>query len=420
MNVLRTSFTRGLVRSVTRVPLTKPQSVAFASTQKDEPKSILTDDLLAKAGVETENTKSADEANSNRRYRKTASDEKREKNFNRGWIVALAASLAGAGYLTRNWDSDEEQAAVDGKSVDNGYTPQLMYARLNKRFNSLFISTFEEPAYPDLLPPPPPEPYRRPLTLVLNLEDLLIHSEWSTKSGWRTAKRPGLDYFLAYLSSYYEIVVFSNHPMAFSERTVAKLDPYHAFISYPLFREHARSKDGKIVKDLSYMNRPLEKLLLIDVNEDATLLQPENSIVLAPWDGQKDDVLIKMIPFLEYLATQPVKDIRPILNSYPDKSQIATEFARRESILRANFEKENKNKGNSGFSLLGVQSSKGSKFPLDVIREQGQMQYESFMKYLRENGDKLLEEEKKMMEQQKMSLGSMLSGEQPTVPVQEK
>ena len=29
-------------------------------------------------------------------------------------------------------------------------------------------------------------------------------------NGWRTAKRPGVDYFLAYLSQFYEIVIFTS------------------------------------------------------------------------------------------------------------------------------------------------------------------------------------------------------------------
>ena len=29
-------------------------------------------------------------------------------------------------------------------------------------------------------------------------------------NGWRTAKRPGVDYFLAYLSQFYEIVIFTE------------------------------------------------------------------------------------------------------------------------------------------------------------------------------------------------------------------
>ena len=28
--------------------------------------------------------------------------------------------------------------------------------------------------------------------------------------GWRTAKRPGVDYFLAYVSQFYEVVIFTS------------------------------------------------------------------------------------------------------------------------------------------------------------------------------------------------------------------
>lgn len=60
---------------------------------------------------------------------------------------------------------------------------------------------------------------------------MLVHSSWDVSScapsraetvadpfglqiehGWRTAKRPGADYFLAYLSQFYEIVLFTTQP----------------------------------------------------------------------------------------------------------------------------------------------------------------------------------------------------------------
>jgi len=56
-----------------------------------------------------------------------------------------------------------------------------------------------------MLPDQLPEPYGRPYTLLLDLDDFLIHSEWTREHGWRTAKRPGLDYFLGYLAQFYEV-----------------------------------------------------------------------------------------------------------------------------------------------------------------------------------------------------------------------
>ena len=85
-----------------------------------------------------------------------------------------------------------------------------------------------------------PVPHQKPYTLLLSIDDLLVTSTWDVSSfvttvilnptpllsrvsrlnhtnnflqrqhGWRTAKRPGVDYFLAYLSQFYEIVIFTT------------------------------------------------------------------------------------------------------------------------------------------------------------------------------------------------------------------
>lgn len=407
-----------------------------ASKKAQSSQSILTDDMLAKAGFDddpkkafaegsaTEGAEGAEGAaegsgdadaevgdRSARRKRRaqTSKDLQRERYANWFYISLLVGAVAGAGYLARDWDSAEEQQRLDSDgAIAGGYSPSLVYGRFNKRLGLLF-TFFQEPAFENLLPPPAPEAYRRPLTLVLTLDDLLIHSEWDTKHGWRTAKRPGLDYFLGYLLQYYEIVIFGLNLQMFSEKAVSKLDPLHAYVSYALYREACRYKDGKLIKDLLLLNRDLGKTILVDVSPELWALQPENAIPMQPWDGKPDDTLIKLIPFLEYLATQPVKDVRPILNSFGDKLDVIGEFAKREEQLRLKWRQENahlfKERPNAGTFLallMGVplsQVQKQPKMPLDVIREHGQMQYEHFQKYLKENAPKFMEEEQKLKEE---------------------
>ncbi|CAK9435595.1 uncharacterized protein LODBEIA_P03220 [Lodderomyces beijingensis] len=422
------------------------QPIRFASSKqgnsadkkKDEkPESILNDDMLARAGFEDVDPKQqsvakedgeseslGDEDDKNaagsgpqgsrkRRRAQTSKDRQRERYANIFYMTTFAGALLGLGYMSRDWDSGKEQEDLDGKNIANGYTPGLMYERLSKRLGSLF-TFFSEPAFENLLPPPAPEQYRRPLTLVLTLDDLLIHSDWDTQHGWRTGKRPGLDYFLGYLSQYYEIVLFCTNSQFYSEKAVGKLDPFHAYISYALFREGCRYKDGKIIKDLSLLNRDLGKTVLIDVDEDSASLQPENAIIVEKWDGRPDDYLIRMIPFLEYLATQPVKDVRPILNSFQDKSNIVDEFTEREKKLRQQWAKDHKNSGqpNAGTFLakfLGMPVPE-QKMPLDIIREHGQLQYQHFQKYLQENAAKFLEEEQKLKNEfGKMTLNKLIT-----------
>lgn len=79
-----------------------------------------------------------------------------------------------------------------------------------------------------------------------------------------------------------------------------KLDPFTLYLPYKLFREATRSVNGKVVKDLSYLNRDLSKVIMLDINADHAALQPENAIIMKPWDGKpRDQGLIEMIPFLE-------------------------------------------------------------------------------------------------------------------------
>ena len=42
-----------------------------------------------------------------------------------------------------------------------------------------------------------------------------------------------------------------------------KLDPYNFFIMYKLFREATRSTENGPVKDLSYLNRPLDRVIIV-------------------------------------------------------------------------------------------------------------------------------------------------------------
>ena len=410
-------------------------------------KSILDEDMLAKAGVETEEPQSTSKSKatssskerqqeeyeeeekrdkdefestkSRRNNTKSTIDKKKEFYSRVFWYSFLAANLGFLGYMARDYDPNEEPELY--VEEENGYTPGLIFKRLRKRLLGV-SDVFSEPAFTDLLPPRTPGQYAPPYTLVLELDDFLIHSDWDYKKGWKTAKRPGLDYFLGYLSQYYEIVIFSRSSMAFAEPTVLKLDPYHAFISYSLFKEVCRSKDGKLVKDLSLLNRDLSKVIIIDPDENCYSMQPENAIPVDKWEGQKDDGLIKLVPFLEYLATSRTPDVRQTLNSFQDKKHIPEEFAVREHQMREEWQIQQEKKKGSDWLMkaLGIPPSmRGSKkHPLDQIRENGQRNYLHMYNYLKEHGDRLLQEEqektKELMADQKLTLGKIVNEGMPT------
>jgi import inner membrane translocase subunit TIM50 len=168
--------------------------------------------------------------------------DKRRDAMAKWFYIAFGLLLSTGGvYLGRNWDTEaEERAHLDAPS---GWSFPLFWERIKARVNGQ-RSYYTEPTFPKLLPDMDPAP---PYTLVISLEDMLIHSEWSREHGWRTAKRPGADYFLGYMSQYYEIVLFTTMPMAYADQIIKKLDPYH-FITWPVFREGTRYEDGQYIK----------------------------------------------------------------------------------------------------------------------------------------------------------------------------
>ncbi|XXH06152.1 hypothetical protein Hte_012598 [Hypoxylon texense] len=347
-----------------------------------------------------------------------SSTEKRRNRFaNYMYASSLGLGILGLAYLGREWDEEEAKAYPD---IPNGWSFSLWWARTTARFGSV-KNYYSEPAFEKLLPDPNPM-FERPYTLCISLEDMLVHSEWTREHGWRIAKRPGVDYFLHYLSQYYELVLFTSVPFVAGEPLVRKLDPFR-FIVWPLFREATKYKDGEIVKDLSYLNRDLSKVIIIDTKAEHVRNQPENAIILNKWTGDpKDTELVSLIPFLEYIHTMQYKDVREVLKSFKGK-HIPTEFARREAIARAEFqkqyEKEKRNrKGGMGAlgNLLGLKPSNMSmmvpadgdispseafaqgKMLQDIARERGQRNYEMMEKEIRENGEKWLKEEQQAAE----------------------
>lgn len=51
------------------------------------------------------------------------------------------------------------------------------YASINT-CGSVFYQYLNKPAWDPLLPAPLPEPHYRPYTLVIDLDDMLVHSNW--------------------------------------------------------------------------------------------------------------------------------------------------------------------------------------------------------------------------------------------------
>jgi import inner membrane translocase subunit TIM50 len=157
--------------------------------------------------------------------------------------------VGGVVYMGRDWDDDEVKKYSE---IPNGWAIGSWWKRAATRSGAM-VTYFQEPAFETLLPKVDPM-YQKPYTLCISLEDMLVHSEWSRENGWRVAKRPGVDYFLRYLSQYYELVLFTTVSSVVAAPVIQKLDPFQ-MIMFPLFREATKYKDGECVKVCNHPTR---------------------------------------------------------------------------------------------------------------------------------------------------------------------
>ncbi|KAG0127077.1 HAD-like domain-containing protein [Tuber indicum] len=355
----------------------------------------------------------------------SSTDRKRERLARIVFGSFIVSLIGGALYMGRELDNAERKYYKD---LQQGWGASAFYARLKARTNDL-LNFYNEPPFEKLLPDPLPD-YSRPYTLVISLEDVCVHSTWDREHGWRIAKRPGLDYFLAYLFHYYEIVVFTSQHEQTAAPIIQKMDQYPGYIMFPLFRAHTRYKDGKYIKDLNYLNRDLSKVIMLETNPDAWSENPNNTIKMKPWDGDpQDKELISLIPFLEYIAAMGISDVRPVIEGFGDK-HVPTEFSRREAIARAEHmkrveEQRKSRKSTAGGALLGVlgmsrPSANEEKTFMDLARERGLQAYNEMQKHVEDHKEEMLQEQKKMekeaAEMMKTSLSKIFTEGLPKPP----
>ncbi|KAL0489771.1 mitochondrial import inner membrane translocase subunit TIM50 [Acrasis kona] len=158
-----------------------------------------------------------------------------------------------------------------------------------------------------------PEQIEKKPTLVVAVEDFLVHSSFDPKAGWKTQKRPFADIFVHRLSQYYEVVLFSDNYLGQSVAQITEqLDPQG--LTTKLFRDSTQYSfqngvRGHMIKDLSKLGRSMEQVVMLEWFSDYYQGQEENTIVCKPWRGDvSDQYLLHLTYLFERVSTN--KDLR--------------------------------------------------------------------------------------------------------------
>ena len=170
---------------------------------------------------------------------------------------------------------------------------------------------------PPFLPPLDDDSKNNTYTLVLDLDETLVHFFY-TPSGGTFLIRPYCFEFLKKMSTIFEVIIFTAAMKDYADSILDILDPDKNLIKYRLYRQHTSiytTINGlTFSKDLSKLGRDLNKVIIIDNLSDNFKLQPNNGIAIGTWtENMKDTELMDIGNFLNNLIMKNPEDIRIII-----------------------------------------------------------------------------------------------------------
>ncbi|CRG93274.1 mitochondrial import inner membrane translocase subunit TIM50, putative [Plasmodium gallinaceum] len=181
----------------------------------------------------------------------------------------------------------------------------LLHEFIDKYFplsNEPLLPDFKDLNYPENLP-----------TLVIDLNYVIAKLEYNRKTGWRVLKRPYADLFFKELSSFYEIVIWSDDNFPVAQEVISR---WGIPAIGCLHRDQCSKKKKFYVKDLKRLGRNLDRVVIIDHDSHAFMLQPENGILIKEFHGDVNDKeILCLIDLLKSFAISTY-DIRQFLKKY--------------------------------------------------------------------------------------------------------
>jgi len=180
---------------------------------------------------------------------------------------------------------------------------------------------------------------RGKMTVILDIDETLIHSRLSSHQEQfrqaeerkdsagscdefilelddgevvRVNKRPGLDEFLESMAENYETCAYTAGLEEYARPLLDWLDPHKRIFRHRLYRDSCLFMRGYYLKDLQRLNRPMNRIVLVDNNPFCFLPQLSNGIPISSfYDDPNDTALSVLRTFLEKIKDH--NDVRPFL-----------------------------------------------------------------------------------------------------------
>ena len=152
---------------------------------------------------------------------------------------------------------------------------------------------------PKILPETQQANEERKKTLVLDLDETLVHSSFNASENAQimipinvesnpcniyVQVRPGVSYFIEEASKIFEVVIYTASLSKYADPLMTKLDPSN-FWSNRLFREHCTVCNNVFIKDLLFLGKNMKDVIIIDNSPNSYAFQNENAIPITSWYG---------------------------------------------------------------------------------------------------------------------------------------
>lgn len=247
--------------------------------------------------------------------------EEAQQQTNSGYEVAYDATDASYSTLARpsegedshNYSAEESHHADVEEDEEEEFNPYLFIKSL-PRYNLVV----PYPHHKICLPPK--DPSDPPISLVLDLDETLVHCTVEPISdadmvfpvvfngveySVNVRKRPYLEEFLQKVAGKFEVIVFTASQSVYANELLDRIDPEKRYIKHRMFRESCLQVEGNFLKDLNVLGRDLKKAVLVDNSPHAFGYQVENGIPIESWfsneDNPNDTELLKLERFLRTL-----------------------------------------------------------------------------------------------------------------------
>ena len=163
---------------------------------------------------------------------------------------------------------------------------------------------------------------QKKFSLVLDLDETLISFKLDPNNDNKgiIRFRPYLDSFLQKVKEKYELIVFTSGTKDYADPLEDAIEQDRKYFDARLYREHTIACGKDIVKDISRIGRPLDKMIIVENIPQNYRLQKENGILIKSFYGEDiyDTALASLGDILVKIANE-FNDVRIGIMKYKDE-----------------------------------------------------------------------------------------------------